>query len=39
MNIYDQAYELAKAIKTSEEMQRLDAAAEKLKENNEAKKW
>ena len=38
MNIYDQAYELAKAIKTSEEMQRLDAAAEKLKENDEAKK-
>lgn len=38
MNIYDQAYELAKAIKTSEEMQRLDAATEKLKENDEAKK-
>ena len=37
MNIYDQAYELAKAMKTSEEMQRLEAAAEKLKGNEEAK--
>lgn len=37
MNIYDQAYELAKEIKASDEMQRLTAAAEKLKKNEEAK--
>ena len=36
MNTYDAAYDLAKAIKESDEMKRLTAAADKVK--NDAKK-
>ncbi len=36
MNTYDQAYELANAIKECDEMKRLKAAAEKIKNNSEA---
>ncbi len=38
MNTYDEAYALAKAIKESDEMKRLTAAAEKIKEDESAKK-
>lgn len=38
MNTYDAAYELAKAIRESDEMKRLNAASEKLKGDDEAKK-
>ena len=39
MNTYDTAYDLARAIKESDEMKRLTAAAEKIKGDDEAKKW
>lgn len=38
MNTYDEAYALAKAIKESDEMKRLTEAAEKIKEDESAKK-
>lgn len=38
MNTYDEAYSLAKAIKESDEMKALTAAAEKIRSNPEAKK-
>lgn len=38
MNIYDKAYELANAMRDSEEMKRLKAAGEVLKGNEDAKK-
>ena len=38
MNTYDAAYDLARAIKESDEMKRLTAAAEKIKSDDEAKK-
>ena len=38
MNMYDEAYSLAKAIKESDEMKRLTAAADKVKADPEAKK-
>ncbi len=38
MNMYDKAYEFAKAIKESDEVKRLSAAGEKLKGNEDAKK-
>lgn len=38
MNMYDQAYDLARAIKECDEMKRLLAAAEKIKANEEARK-
>ncbi len=37
MNTYDKAYELAQAIRESDEMKRLSAAAEALKDNESAK--
>lgn len=39
MNTYDAAYDLAKAIKESDEMKRLTAAGEKIKNDPDAKKW
>ena len=36
MNTYDAAYDLARAIKESDEMKRLTAAAEKIKGDDEA---
>ena len=39
MNTYDAAYYLERAIKESDEMKRLTAAAEKIKGDDEAKKW
>lgn len=38
MNTYDKAYELANAIRDSEEMKRLKAAGEALKGDEDAKK-
>ena len=38
MNTYDAAYDLAKAIKESDEMKRLTAAADKVKNDADAKK-
>lgn len=38
MNMYDKAYEFAKAIKESDEVKRLSAAGETLKGNPDAKK-
>ena len=38
MNTYDAAYDLARAIKESDEMKRLTAAAEKIKGDEEARK-
>jgi len=38
MNTYDAAYDLARAIKDSDEMKRLTAAAEVIKGDEEAKK-
>lgn len=38
MNTYDAAYDLARAIKESDEMKRLTAAAEVIKGDEEAKK-
>lgn len=38
MNMYDEAYALAKAIKESSEMKRLKNAAEKVSADEEAKK-
>lgn len=38
MNTYDEAYALAKAIRESDEMKRLISAADKIKENEDAKK-
>lgn len=38
MNTYDAAYDLAKAIKESDEMKRLTAAGEKIKNDPDAKK-
>lgn len=38
MNTYDAAYDLAKAIKESDEMKRLSAAGEKIKNDPDAKK-
>lgn len=38
MNMYDKAYELANAIKESDEMKRLAAAGVKVKGNEDAKK-
>lgn len=38
MNMYDKAYELANAIKDSDEMKRLRAAGGVLKSNEDAKK-
>lgn len=38
MNTYDEAYSLAKAIRESDEMKALSAAAEKISKNAEAKK-
>lgn len=37
MNTYDKAYELAQAVRDSDEMRRLTAAAENLKGNESAK--
>ena len=38
MNTYDAAYDLARAIKESDEMKRLTAAADKVKNDADAKK-
>lgn len=38
MNMYDKAYELANAIKESDEVRRLEAAGEKIKADPDAKK-
>ena len=38
MNTYDTAYDLARAIKESDEIKRLTAAAKKIKGDDEAKK-
>ena len=38
MNTYDAAYDLAKDIKESDEMKRLTAAADKVKNDADAKK-
>lgn len=38
MNTYDAAYDLAKAIKESDEMKRLTAATDKVKNDADAKK-
>ena len=38
MNMYDEAYALAKAIKESNEMKRLKAASEKVGADEDAKK-
>ena len=38
MNTYDAAYDLAKAIKESDEMKRLTATADKVKNDADAKK-
>ena len=37
MNTYDEAYALAKAIRECDEMKRLTEAAEKIKNNENAK--
>lgn len=37
MNTYDEAYALAKAIRECDEMKRLTAAAEKIKDNADAR--
>ena len=38
MNTYDAAYDLSRAIKESDEMKRLSAAADKIRNDPEAKK-
>ena len=38
MNTYDEAYALAKAIRECDEMKRLRAAADKIRDNADAKK-